>query len=1111
MSGKNYGLCDSLNQLEKLLNKMSGSACGFDIETGYLGPPKEGYSLHPETNFVAGISFTDDPSWARYVPLAHDNAENVNNRQAAKMLWPWLNEGLGVAHNVKFELRTLSRFFMKNLSDDEEYGDAVRETSGYFPFLSDSMLECYSLGRWRHYGLKFLAREILDYDMTEIWELFPDLPQNKRKTIRFNTLDLSPQVVSYACEDSAACLDLNQRHYELVKDKLVYKAEIGVVPVLCAMEDYGIAFDWGMLRQGSEEAAVFGAKLNAEIQSRLTELTGEPVMINLGSSKQLSEMLFDKLGFTVNRYTASTKNKPAAEKKMSTDALALKSLSKTQPVVQQILEWKNLKTLSTRYLDKFEDSHRRADGHAHPNFSSAIVITGRYSSSDPNCLPGSYEVLTPYGWERLDKLPDGVPVAQYNNDESVDFVVPSRVVREPYDGEMVELRGLADCRGTWQYTPNHRIVFKLRQPRGDRKLGQIKECTAAEWYDRLQNANAGCAGKQLFDRFIPLAGFRSGGRRLTEEERRVLRLAICIQADGTHTNGHQYDIAVTRTRKVSALFDMGLEPKQQSRGRWRVQLPDSVVSEWLYENKSFRAVEVLSLCSDDLHWFVSEVMQWDGDSTRGATYLQNVSRRADVELVQAAAVLCGLGTSLYENTKANAVAVNIYWRRPYQGSGIQEPVIVSSPGTVYCVEVPSGMFLCRNDSGRVIATGNSQNLPKKYHLELASGEHFDIRFRDSVVAPTDHYILGFDYGQAELRGIAGEAQEHALLASFAAGEDVHAKTASLMLGLPLSEITDELRSIGKTCNFAILYGLGVDSLSDRLGITKEEAQRLMDQYFEAYPAIKVWSDKQVRFGKEHGYVLSKYGRRMPIWEFESTDRWVRQQGERQCVNYPIQASATGDIPKIAMVRAHKALAKAGLLDRVHLFMNIHDALEYYVHRSVPHQEVIDIIQPAVIFPVPGWPEMVADWHIGLRWGAVKPLVRDKKGCWGFVPDASVPLDEPEFDPDEPEEIPLSADARAVLVAASDDSAVPESGKTVIVSLSQMPDQVSFLSFARLAKQTTGSNKVRLRTPDGLMELPFTTGLGVAEQPQISLIFSGASVEYEHRDVQSSVIGAGLKF
>src|ERR1700722_13686026 len=112
---KNYGLVTSIQERAELCKMLltEGKPFGFDIETGYDGPDKESAQFHPEEGFIVGISFTNSTEWARYAPLRHDylQDENLDNREVALALWPLMNSGLGIAHNAKFELRFMSKWF----------------------------------------------------------------------------------------------------------------------------------------------------------------------------------------------------------------------------------------------------------------------------------------------------------------------------------------------------------------------------------------------------------------------------------------------------------------------------------------------------------------------------------------------------------------------------------------------------------------------------------------------------------------------------------------------------------------------------------------------------------------------------------------------------------------------------------------------------------------------------------------------------------------------------------------------------------------------------------------------------------------------------------------
>lgn len=1121
---KNYGRVNSIEELQQLADSTHGKVIGFDIETGYLGADREKGSLHPETAIVVGISFTDSLDWARYAPLAHDGAENLDNREAAKIFWDLLSPGTGVAHNAGFELKHLARWFWQHLHDDPERGGAIRSSNGYFPVHSDTLVEAYLVAEHQGFGLKFLTKAMFDHSMTELHELFTDLPVNKRKFLRFNTLELTPQVIEYACEDAVWCLAIHQQYYQRASTMqvtdcpchpgntggLLYRVEKAIVQdVLPPMEDFGVAYDWALMRRTADFLRIFRDQFNAEIMSDLSDLAGHPVAINLASPLQVRKILFETLGMRTTVYTTKTRDLEPSKRKMSTGDIALRKLAQDHSIIKKILQWRELTKLLGTYLDKYEAQYNyAADGRAHPNHLSAFVRTGRFAHSDPNyaqCLPGSYEVLTPQGWERLDKLADGVEVAQYTNDETVNFVKPSAVVRESYHGDMIEIK--AGRAGRWRYTPDHRIIFRTRLPRGQRQLSSVKELTASQWERQIElRPVVEPFGKHFHDRYIPCAGYTAARVRLQDFMRENLMLAVAVQADGSRTNGHQYDITVYKDRKVEALRKLGLVPRLYDRGRWRVYVPVSAVELWLDESKNFRPEAILKLHRDDLAAFVDEIMFWDGDFVRGARYGQKTTRRQSVDVVQAAAALCGRATHLYEAPAADHVVVDLH-PRAHRDSGFQTLQRVPSEGMVYCVNVPTGMFLVRNDEGHVQVTGNS---PKKYHIDLAEakavheageepvpGTCFTFNFRDVITVPPEHYGLGFDLSQAELRAIAGEAQEEALLAAFARGDDVHKLTAALMLGIAFSEVTKDQRDIGKTMNFALLYGMSTKGLADRLGIPIEEAQALMDKYFAGLPGIAAYIEKQRAHGHEYGYVVSKFGRKLPIWEFESDKPWVRQGGDRACVNYPIQGAATGDYIKIAMVRATAAIKRAGFAEKIRLVMNIHDALEFYVHKSIEPEVAIAIIAPAVVFDVPGWPEMEADWHLFRRWGS--PIDIDLnpdgtiqvKGEKTFELAPSVEVD------DEGEEIvdlpDVDAEVIRAIVAPSDKDI-----RDVTLRLTKMPTAADWKVFTDRIRASAGEQHIRIITPEGDIDLPFTVDFSLENARQFILALDDPDLAVELR-------------
>lgn len=381
-----YAALESVEQLSALVDKViaDGLPFAYDIESGYEGPDKPGASLHPEEAFVVGFSFTNSVDWARYVPLAHDIGQNIEPIDAAPHLWRLLQTGLGVAHNVKFELRHLAKFFRSYLGQ-EHMGCPMEQFTGYFPFRSDTMIEAYLLAEWESKGLKQLTKAIYNYDQAPLDSLFPKkLTAAQGKSIRFNVLDLTPQVISYACEDSTTCLALHLRHFERVKAEygFLFKVELAIVPILCDMEDYGVRYDWPAMATRAADVDGFLTELRVEIMADLSATLGRAMDVNLGSPKQLSEVLFGDLGLKTSRMTKGSRD--SDDPKMSTDAVALEALSKKYPVVRKILDWKEIKKLLGSYLEKYErDFAYAADGRTHPSHMQTGVPSGRFAVADP--------------------------------------------------------------------------------------------------------------------------------------------------------------------------------------------------------------------------------------------------------------------------------------------------------------------------------------------------------------------------------------------------------------------------------------------------------------------------------------------------------------------------------------------------------------------------------------------------------------------------------------------------------------------------------------------------------------------------------------------------------
>jgi DNA polymerase I-like protein with 3'-5' exonuclease and polymerase domains len=810
MTDKDYGVLSTVEEMKPYFKKVlnGGKTFAFDIESGYDGEPTNDLStmvFHPRWKMV-GFSFSDDTSWARYVPIAHDTGTNAPTVAAARLLWTLLQTGRGVPHNAMFELQGLSRWFREVLWDDTFFGEAVRKLNGMFPVLSDTMIEANMVQRYQPLsngqgvgvGLKGLVKHIFGHQMTNLVDLFPDLKAaGNAKQLRFNILELNEDTIEYACEDSAWTLALHEHHYHEVKDSLMFRTEILLLPVLCAMEQEGLVLDWDEYERQEQIISHFKNALNEEIQADLSEKLGELVNVNFNSPKQVQELLFEKMKLPMQ--TNKKTGRP------TTDDKAMNHLAKitNDPSLLKILEWRGVSKLLSSYITKYlKELRYDPSGRARPNHNQLGAGTGRFSV-------------------------DGV-----------------------------------------------------------------------------------------------------------------------------------------------------------------------------------------------------SYQQW----------------------------------------------------------------------------------------------------PKPYHFELKDGTALDLNYRNFLIAPEGFRIIGFDFAQVEMRVLAGVVGETAMLEAFERGEDLHKKTASVMFKTPLEEVTPKQRQAAKGLNFGILYGQGAAALAETLDISKEEAQDLLNDYFEGFSKLRAWMDDQVAMGQATGEVSTPFGRRFHIWNYDDSrnlaerasrlpadkaadaeklrglSRYVFSEGDRLCVNAAIQGGAA-DYMKLGMVRAQRAIKEAGLQDKIKLVMTIHDALEFYVHESVSTQEVIDLLNPMVSFPVQGFPEIRADWHEGKRWGEVLEIKLDKnKQIIGY--EYEVVLADKrkfagEFSTAEEgyewlENLPKLIEESSAPETVEEVVETPE-GKVVLIELQDSPDPTAWARVKEfLAERSEGAHPVYVTLDKMYKDLGFTLSGRESELEELRFILPEAN-------------------
>ncbi len=219
-------------------------------------------------------------------------------------------------------------------------------------------------------------------------------------------------------------------------------------------------------------------------------------------------------------------------------------------------------------------------------------------------------------------------------------------------------------------------------------------------------------------------------------------------------------------------------------------------------------------------------------------------------------------------------------------------------------------------SGRLASSDpNLQNIPIRTEEGRA--------IRGAFVPEPGWVLLDADYSQIELRVVAALAEDPVLLGAFAAGEDIHRRTASEVMGLPMDQVSADDRSRAKAVNFGLLYGQGAFALAANLGISQKEAKAFIERYFERMPKVAAWIEKAKERAIAEGLVRTHWGRIRRIPELESPNKQFQAQGLREAVNTIVQGTAA-DLMRRAMVRLHRSLRASGL--RARLLLQVHDEL-----------------------------------------------------------------------------------------------------------------------------------------------------------------------------------------
>lgn len=936
------GLLTDLDQIQRLFAKLAEIPDGFglDIETGYHGPPQEKYGLHPETAFVAGVSVSGDPAWARYIPLQHTHSfRNVDDIEFARVLAPLLGSGKLMAHNAKFELTHLAKFCRDRLTADE-LERAGLDPDGYFPIFSDSMIEAYMLGKFEYHGLKYLTKKVFDYDQVEITDLFTFKSEKQKKSMRFSDLELTPAVISYACDDAAWCLALSRLHKPQVDTKMLYRVEMALIPVLGRMEDYGVAFDWAAMAKEQHRTQRFLDLLRVEIMRDLSTLLDRPVDINLGSSAQVADVLYSDtsqggLGLTTTRVSEKTG-------KMSTDADALTGLAQKHSVVQKIVNWRELRKLIGSYLEKYpREFNYASDGRTHPSHSQTSVVSGRFAVTEPpyQQLPKKYEYSL-YGGEEyhlnfrnfVTSGPDyyllgfdysqvelrvltglsGEPalIKAYNEGRDVHALTASMLFEIPVS-EITK-----DQRAVGKAQP---VDSPILTPDGWSPMGELEVGDYVIGSDGRPVRVTGVFPQGEKDIYRVTATDGSSAEMCDEH---------LLTVKSRNTKGAKWKTVPLQTLRCASSGLTTTLSNGYEKAKWR--LPSRPVIDYLNSAQLPIDPYVLGLllgdggfrhpwgpyfgCGDPelVAAVVSECERLGGrphwvsrSETRGddwqECYLVSGEKNGSNYLTRA---LRDIG--LWNKIDSEKFIPDIYMRASSEDRLALIQGLMDTDGNV----LASGAAL--KVTARALVEGVcelSRSLGGSGTLggcsEAAVAEpwvdHDGIErviqskkpvWRTQVRLPNEMRAFRLPRKLVSQTKTVKNTHDVSI-----AGAEWSRRAESICVSVDADDglyVTDGMLLVHNTTNFAIVYGQGAKGMSERMGMSKERAQTFIDKYFSMYSSVRSWYNQQMKEGVSAKYTTSKFGRIHPIWYLDSDKPSVRATGERLTVNAPVQGCLPSD-------------------------------------------------------------------------------------------------------------------------------------------------------------------------------------------------------------------------
>jgi DNA polymerase I len=259
----------------------------------------------------------------------------------------------------------------------------------------------------------------------------------------------------------------------------------------------------------------------------------------------------------------------------------------------------------------------------------------------------------------------------------------------------------------------------------------------------------------------------------------------------------------------------------------------------------------------------------------------------------------------------------------------------------------------------VAATGRlSSSNPNLQNIPARGEEGREIR--KGFVAERGYRLLSADYSQVELRVFAHFSKDPAFTEAFRKEEDIHARTASEMLGVPLDSVTPDMRRVAKAINFGIIYGMGPQKLSEELGIDFALAKNYIAAYYRRYTGVVRYKEETIESARRNGYVSTLFGRRRYLPNINHNNKMIRGEAERMAVNTPIQGTAA-DLIKKAMIQIHDRLKRDSLKTR--MLLQVHDELLFEVW-----EDELDRVAPFIKKEMEGACELAVPLRVDIKTG-----------------------------------------------------------------------------------------------------------------------------------------------